>query len=47
MSRRRAPQRLTWRGALLGVLRVIGATLGWFLFTGLFTVALMLAGVRR
>lgn len=44
MSRRPVKRREPW---LLGVLRVLGALVGWFLFTGLFTLALMLAGVRR
>lgn len=47
MKRPGADGRLTPRDALLGVLRVLGALVGWFLFTGLFTAALMLAGVRR
>ncbi len=44
MSRRCAPRREPWP---LGVLRVVGAVVGWFAFTGLFTVVLMLAGIRR
>jgi uncharacterized membrane-anchored protein YjiN (DUF445 family) len=32
---------------LLGVARVVGALVGWFAFTGLFTVALMLLGIHR
>ena len=43
MTRRKC-RREPW---LLGVLRVLGALAGWFLFTGLFTLALMLAGVKR
>lgn len=44
MSRRPAKRRESW---LLGVGRAIGAALGWFAFTGLFTVVLMLLGVKR
>ena len=44
MTRRPVRRREPW---LLGVLRVLGALAGWFLFTGLFTLVLMLAGVRR
>ena len=44
MTRRPVRRREPW---LLGVLRVLGALAVWFLFTGLFTVVLMLAGVRR
>lgn len=44
MTRRPVRRREPW---LLGVLRVLAALAGWFLFTGLFTLALMLAGVRR
>lgn len=44
MTRRPVKRREPW---LLGVLRVLGALAVWFLFTGLFTLALMLAGVRR
>lgn len=40
MTRRREP----WT---LGLLRVVGAFVGWFAFVGLFVGALMLAGVRR
>lgn len=44
MTRRAVRRREPW---LLGVLRVLGAVIGSFLLTGLFTLALMLAGVRR
>ena len=44
MSRRTSRRREPW---LLGVLRVLGALVGWFAFTGLFAIVLMLAGVRR
>lgn len=44
MTRRPTKRREPW---LLGVLRVLGAVAGCFLFTGLFTLVLMLAGVRR
>ena len=44
MTRRCARRREPW---LLGVARALGALAGWFLFTGLFTLVLMLAGVRR
>ncbi len=44
MTRRPVKRREPW---LLGLLRVILAAVGWFAFVGLFTVALMLAGVRR
>lgn len=44
MTRRPARRRESW---LLGVARVVGAVLGWFAFTGLFTVVLMLLGVKR
>lgn len=43
MTRRKC-RREPW---LLGVLRALGALAGWFLFTGLFTVLLMLLGVKR
>lgn len=43
MTRRKC-RREPW---LLGVLRVLGALVGWFAFVGLFAVVLMLAGVRR
>lgn len=44
MTRRPVKRREPW---LLGVLRALGALLGWFAFTGLFAIVLMLAGVRR
>lgn len=44
MTRRSAKRR---EPLLIGVLRVLGALVGWFLFTGLFTVLLMLLGVKR
>lgn len=44
MTRRPVKRREPW---LFGVLRVLGALVGWFAFTGLFAIALILAGVRR
>jgi hypothetical protein len=44
VTRRLVKRREPW---LLGVLRVLGAAVAWFLFTGLFTVVLMALGVKR
>lgn len=44
MTRRPARRREPW---LLGVARALAAVVGWFLFVGLFTVVLMLLGVKR
>ena len=44
MTRRPVRRREPWP---LGVLRVLGALVGWFAFTGLFALVLMLAGVKR
>lgn len=44
MTRRPPRRREPW---LLGVARALLAAAAWFVFTGLFTVGLMLLGVRR
>ncbi len=40
MTRNGKQPPLTWWDAIVGVGRVLGALVGWFAFTGLFTVAL-------